>query len=414
MELPAATKVRARRAGWDEALIERLEQSPARPDQVLHLAEAKITGNRVGGWLDFVINNPDNPFAEAPLMAIRTDRERLAPLRPSENGLLLEQINAGTYGVVPDRWPYENDTPRGSTPLRGQHLPANYSIYDKSEVWADGLDALYEEAVQDRWAPSTDLDWSEGLTDLPEEMERAVCQLATVYSNHGLIEQKILAKRVEEISYGFHEVKIFVATQIYDAGRKAEALRKRSLTNGGGLGQAPLGHLYRGWYGALKWTEMIVQLDVVYKSYEVSLFEAAAEYVQTDLERRLFELLARDSRRHLRYGLKHLEWYVTYHGERAAQNARFFLGRGELALSNELVGSAVEREALVLLLAGSLETLSVGVEKLRVIRDKQLQDYIANLDSIGVDRLPRVSKKLAQLAEDPLMSGAGDVRPSTD
>jgi ribosome maturation factor RimP len=73
----------------------------------------------------------------------------------------------------------------------------------------------------------------------------------------------------------------------------------------------------------------------------------------------------------------------------------------------------VEREALVLLLAGSLETLSVGVEKLRVIRDKQLQDYIANLDSIGVDRLPRVSKKLAELAEDPLMSGAGDMRPPT-
>ena len=412
MELPAATKVRARRAGWDEALIDRLEQSPARPDQVLHLVEAKIAGDRVGGWLDFVINNPDNPFAEAPLMAIRTDRERLAPLRASENGLLLEQINAGTYGVVPDRWPFENDTPRGSAPIRGQHLPASYSIYDKSEVWAAGLEALYEEAVQDRWAPSTDLDWTEGLKELPEEMERAVCQLATVYSNHGLIEQKILAKRVEEISYGFHEVKLFVATQIYDAGRKAEALRKRSLANGGGLGQAPFGQLYRGWYGALKWTEMIVQLDVVYKSYEVSLFEAAAEYVQTELERRLFELLARDSRRHLRYGLKHLEWYLTYHGERAEQNVRFFLGRGELALSNELAHSAVEREALVLLLAGNLETLSAGVEKLRVIRGKQLQDYIANLDSINVDRLPRVSTALAGLEVDPLMSGVGDTRPA--
>jgi hypothetical protein len=412
MELPSATKVRARQVGWEEALIERLEESPARPDQVLHLVEAKITGERVSGWLDFVINNPDNPFAEAPLFAIRTDRERLARLQPSENGLLLEQINTGTYGVVPDRWPYENDTPRGSTPIRGQHLPASYSIYDKSEVWAAGLDRLYEEAIQDRWVPSTDLDWEAGLQDLPEEMERSVCQLATVYSNHGLIEQKILAKRVEEISYGFHEVKLFVATQIYDAGRKAEALRKRSLANGGGLGQAPYGQLYRGWYGALKWTDMIVQLDVVYKSYEVSLFEAAAEYVQTDLERNMFALLARDSRRHLRYGLTHLEWYLNYHGDRAAQNVRFLITRGELALSNELSGSAVEREALVLLLAGGMETLSAGVEKLRVIREKQLQDYIANLDSIGFDRLPRVSRTLKQLAEDPLANGVNSARPA--
>ena len=133
--------------------------------------------------------------------------------------------------------------------------------------------------------------------------------------------------------------------------------------------------------------------------------------MQTDLEHRLFALLARDSRRHLQYGLKHLEWYLTYHGERAAHNVRFFLGRGELALSNELTHSVAEREALVLLLAGSMETLSVGVEKLRAIRGKQLQDYIANLDSIRVDRLPYVSKQLTQLAEDPLMSGAIDPRP---
>ena len=33
-----------------------------------------------------------------------------------------------------------------------------------------------------------------------------------------------------------------------DAGRKVEVLRKRALINGGGLGQAPLGQIYRGWY----------------------------------------------------------------------------------------------------------------------------------------------------------------------
>ncbi len=67
---------------------------------------------------------------------------------------------------------------------------------------------------------------------------------------------------------------------------------------------------------------------------------------------------------------------------------------------------------MVLLLAGGMETLSAGVEKLRVIREKQLQDYIANLDSIGFDRLPRVSRTLKQLAEDPLANGDNSARPA--
>ena len=94
-----------------------------------------------------------------------------------------------------------------------------------------------------------------------EELERAVCQLCTIYSSHGLIEQKIIAKWLEPISYGFHDVKLFLGTQIYDAGHKVEALRKRALANGGGLGRSPLGTLYRGFYGSLKFSELAVVLD---------------------------------------------------------------------------------------------------------------------------------------------------------
>lgn len=405
MDLKPATKERARDLGWSDDLIARLEESPARQDQVANLVGAKIAPDRVDGWLTFIKENPDNPFVQAPLSCITTNEERVPKIDVGENGLLLHDINVGSYGIVPEHWPYENDTPLGSHPIAGQYLPASYSIFDKSEVWADGVDVLYEDAIMDRWVPATDLDWENGLGDLPEEIERAVCQLATVYSNHGLIEQKIIAKWLEEISYGFHDVKLFLATQIYDAGRKVEALRKRALANGGGLGQAPLGQIYRGWYGALKFTEMIVALDVVYKSYEVSLFEAAEDFVQTDVERKMFDLMARDSRRHLQYGLRHLEWYLRYHGEHARDNVRFFLARSEAALATELMSSHPEREALVVLLAGSMETLSTGVEKLKTIREKQLQDYIVNLDSVGFDRLSSANPALVAMANDPLSEG---------
>jgi hypothetical protein len=281
------------------------------------------------------------------------------------------------------------------------YLPGSYYIYDKSEVWAEGVDQLYEQAIRERWVPATDLDWENGLKELPEELERAVCQLCTIYSSHGLIEQKIIAKWLEPISYGFHDVKLFLGTQIYDAGHKVEALRKRALANGGGLGRSPLGTLYRGFYGSLKFSELAVVLDIVYKSFELSLFEAGQDFAKTDVEAKLYELMARDSRRHLEYGKRHLLWYIQHH-EHGRQNVRLWLDRGEGTLSVELRHSHPEREALVLLLGDGMERLSAGVEKLGSLRRKQIADYIALLDSVGIDRMRNLNPGLGKLADDPL------------
>ena len=153
-----------------------------------------------------------------------------------------------------DHWPYENDTPLGSHPTPGSYAPGSYTVYDKSEVWADGVDALYEEAIRAHWIPATDINWA-GLEALPDDMERALCQVCTTFAQHGLSEAKLLGSWEEKIAYGFHDVKDYLATWLFDSGRKVEALRKRALANGGGLGIQGLGTLYRAWYGALKATE---------------------------------------------------------------------------------------------------------------------------------------------------------------
>lgn len=400
MELTNATKVRGRELGWDDALIARIEQSPVTEGTVANLAAMHIPGERVAGFLDLAERLPDQFGAKNFFNFIRTSSERGLRATPGPDGLELANINIGTYGQVPDRWPYENDAPRGSHPNRNSYSPGSYYIYDKSEVWAEGLDVLYEDAIRDRWIPATDLDWRQDLSDLPEELERSYCQFATVMSSHALAEQKIIAKWLEPISYGFHEVMLFLGTQIYDAGHKVEAFRKRALANGGGLGQAPLGTLYRGWYGALKFTAMLTYVNVIYKSYELSLFESAAGYAQTNLDRRMLELMAQDSRRHLEYGKRHLLWYLQHH-DRAEQTVQHWLGKGETTLSNELRHSPVERESLIVLLAGGLEKLDIGVERLRTIRQKQLMDYIHVLDEIGIDRLPMVDSGLVRIAGEP-------------
>ena len=400
MELSTATKTRGKELGWDNALIERAEASRLKERVFANLAMMNLAPERLGAFLDMIDRNPDR-FDNLSFNFIRTKSDRGIRAVRGPNGLGSPQINVGTYGQVPDRWPYENDTPLGAHPDFNNYGPGSYTIYDKVEVWADGVDELYEDAIRNRWIPATDLTWKEGLRDLPEELERATCQLATIYSSHGLVEQKIISKWFEDISYGFHDVKLFLGTQVYDAGHKVEALRKRALANGGGLGQAPLGTLYRGWYGALKFSEMITALDVVYKSYERTLFGAAQDFAKTDLDAQLYGLMAQDAQRHLEYGKRHLLYYLQ-HKDRAPGFVSFFLNRAEAALSNELRHAPEEREALVLLLGNGRENAAEGVEKLRALRQKQLMDYVAVLDDVGIDRLPAVNPGLAKMAEDPL------------
>ncbi|MFN8615975.1 MAG: hypothetical protein U0837_02660 [Dehalococcoidia bacterium] len=400
MELKDTTKARGQMLGWTDDLVAKIEASALKDRTVANIAYMKLPADRVAAFVDKVNENPER-MSQITFNFIRTRSERGVRATPGPDGLTLDRINIGSYGQVPDMWPYENDAPRGSHPSEDNYLPGSYTIFDKSEVWAEGVDVLYEDAIKERWIPATDLDWANGLKQLPDEVERAMCQLCTTYSANGLVEQKIISKWFEPISYGFHDVMLFLGTQVYDAGHKVEALRKRALANGGGLGQAPLGTLYRAWYGALKLTEMLVCLDVVYKSYEVTLFEANRDFAKTDLDAKLFDLMANDSRRHLEYGKRHMLWYMQRH-PRGQQNVQAWLGRGEASLSNEIRHSHAEREALVVLFANGLEKVNTGVEKLRQLRQKQNTDYITLMDSLGIDRLPQFNPGLAKMAEDPL------------
>jgi hypothetical protein len=176
-----------------------------------------------------------------------------------------------------------------------------------------------------------------------------------------------------------------------------EVLRKRSLANGGGMGIQALGTMYRAWYGALKITELLVALGVVYKSYEVVTFERLAEVLENPTDRDIFARLAKDSRRHLEFGSRHLKYYVQHHPN-AREYLEHFLNRSESALADELHHSRAEGAALAILLGGGVEKLEAGTAALRQLREDQLRRYLLILDACAVDRLPRVNPGLLQLA----------------
>lgn len=402
MQLSQKLKMRAAARGWSDELVTRVEESIAPTSQVEALLNLTIEPERIGKWLDFVESNPDHPFAAgAQFIMFQPAGEQGLKPTPSADGMRLSDVDIGSYAHVPDVWTLQNDTPRGTQPVPGLHMPAGYSIYDRHEVWAEGVSDLYEDAIRDRWIPATDLGWA----DRPEqsaELERATGQVCAVYSTYGIAEQKIISRWLEEISYGFHEVKLFLATQVYDAGRKVESLRKRALLGDGIIGKAPLSDITTAWYAALTFTDMITALDVVYKSYEVTAFEAAQDWARTDFDRDLFARLAGDSHRHLEYGLKHLEWYLRY-ADRAKEHIGIFLAKAEGGIASEMAQSNVEREALAVLYGDGVERIDAGVAELGKLRERQYHEYIARLQQAGLDRHGDAIGILPLAAQDPLL-----------
>src|SRR4030042_735104 len=74
----------------------------------------------------------------------------------------------------------EQDTPnrlRGAA-ARPEAPRIGYLLGGKSDVWSENAAMLYEEAVQRQWSSATDVPW-ETLKPLPDDLERAMCQLCT-------------------------------------------------------------------------------------------------------------------------------------------------------------------------------------------------------------------------------------------
>jgi hypothetical protein len=365
-------------AGLAPERIEQAIRSGLRPDQAMQLlAQMRARAGASGalGSLQSTIS-PAQQQAQGPppldmsWASAPTERGRLPPI--TDKGLELGAIEGGSYGFVPDHWPLENDTPRGAyLPPETANLAASYTIYDKSEVWADNAAFLYEEAIRGHWVSATAVPW-ESLRPLPRHEELAIDQICTNWSEWAHLGLEAVSKWLEEISYGFHEVKLYLATVCFDYGRQTEAFRKRALANGGGLGVQTPGVLNRAIYSAMKFSEMAAMLLVLRTSFQLSLWEGYGSAIaRTDADRKLLELASRDLRRHLDYGLEHIKYFVqTQPAKRNYMHT--WLNRGEASLAAELRRNKPQNEALMLLLDPDPR---VARTKLESIWKRQLEEY---------------------------------------
>jgi hypothetical protein len=307
--------------------------------------------------------------------------------RPGKRGLTLDDINVGSYGAVPDRARGATYRPRGAAPRSGV-ARVGYGVRERSEVWSDNATFLYEEAVQRQWSSATDIPWKE-LHELPEELERAMCQLCTYLTEVEFVAGDVPGKWIPQIPAEFFEAKLFLSTQVMDEARHFDVFRKRALANGGGLlretGAAGLRNIMDG----RDFTEMSAIMHVMAEGFVQSLFRCGEWIGQTDVDKRIFRMCAQDESRHLAFGVMHLKYVLEKDPDRR-EEIHAYLDKGEGILFNEIQDNAMF-EAVALLLGGGKDKLDKGMEKFLAVRKKQVNEYVHRLEVAGLgDRKARM------------------------
>ena len=407
VEIPPELVTLAKTVGWPEALLGELLQRGAQQADLIRYMSLGVTADQVRQFLasaDAGEGGGGPPAPQLDLAWMRVPTEWGTRAKPTKSGLTIDAINVGKYGDVPDTWEYQTEMPRGAVPILGVE-GMGYSVYEKQELWADNAGALYEEAIQRRWRPATDIAWDQ-LKPLPDDLERAICQICTHFSEKAQLEADVLSGWEPELSYGYHEVKLYLATVIFEGARHAELFRKRALSNGGGLGLQSTGWGHRSVTDARNFTEMLTVQMVLQDTFTIVQYQFCEKYAPTEAEQLLYRLAMQDKARHIAYGLAHLKYVLLHRQERRLEMERY-LDKGEALLVADDRDTAT-REAFAILFAGSKEKIGEGLAIYEQMRRRQVRQYLDRLSWATIERAEHLHPALRPYAaSDGAENGTG-------
>ena len=326
--------------------------------------------------------------------------------RPSnrEGGLTIDDINIGIYAHIPAHAEARNRIPRGAMALPGVTDVGGYSVCDSSRLWADNAGELYEEAISRRWSTATDLPWetAQGLSD---DVELAICQVATELATHAQVEMETIAKWFRELNPTYHEVKLHLSTTIYDDARLFDGYRKRAMLNGGGMMLESPGWINRIIFECYSgWTEVSILMFLVRGSFTHTILRYLSVYGPTELDRELALRCMVDKTRHIQYGMEHLRFSFTTAPERAQAYATS-IAAAEAQIARE-ERDHVLWEALAIIFGGGVENIDAGMEIVNRLRRDWINAYVERMEWAGVPRRGRLIGALRQWVEEPVAAEA--------
>ncbi len=306
-------------------------------------------------------------------------------------GFLLQNADSGPFDQTPDFSDNMTGRPRGALKRPDAPRVGNYPVRTKSDVWLRNGAQLYEEAVQRQWSSSTDIPWHT-LEALPDEIERAECQLTTFLTEVEFVAGDVPGKWIAYTTPDYYEPRMYLISQIMDEARHLDVFRKRALANGGGL----MGQLNRaGAAGgvidsARDFTEMSARLHISGEGSVLSLFRMGELMSYNDAEKAMYRLAASDESRHVAFGVMHLQYLSQTDPERSAE-IHGYLDEIELGLTaaadpqNPVVRGTDSNTAISILMGGGADKSSIeeGQKMLLAVRRRQIKEYMQRVRVAG-------------------------------
>ena len=303
----------------------------------------------------------------------------------------------GRVEQVPEQAPTTTGfAPRGAVVEQG--APAfDFTINERSTVWAAEVADLYEQATANQWDASRDIPWDR-LEPLPEPLERAVCQLMTFLTENEYSALYVPAKFVPRINPQFNEVVLFLCTQMMDESRHIEAFTKRALANGGGL-------QYSAASTQLSLKTLFDQHDFSTASFLLSVlgegtFLDLLRFIETHAPEPVTAEICRraraDETRHVHFGMAHMRYYLAQDPANYERLLRAVRERAVFMASVTEVSPRVQ-EALAILAAGGLnpDRLPDGLAKVRVLIQEMHEHRMRRLLAAGF--LPEQAEEISAL-----------------
>lgn len=323
---------------------------------------------------------------------------------PSERGITLMDIDRAS-GLYPGPHAPPGVTPRGAGNEPGLG-PREWDLNEKHELWGENLVTLYEEATSRQWRATEDIDWHL-LEPLPPDLERAACQFNTFLTMGEYLVNDVLAPWIPAFNTYYHEIKLFLATQLMDEARHTEVFRKRTFANGGGLGMTlDLGNALAA-IGATKissgsgagsdpdknplfstWDHVSYAIHVVFEGAILSMFRFGEYLGKTDLDKQIFRMVMQDEARHVAYGTMHLKYLVDNSPNAEAQLARLH----DLATASEMFFldlffmHPATVESCSILAGDGVDGIEKGLEIYKMAYRKMREEYLLRTESAGLNR----------------------------
>jgi hypothetical protein len=310
--------------------------------------------------------------------------------RPERHGggLTINALNVGIYADIPDHIPYRNRCPRGAYPAPEAGNIGGYYLQDKYEQWADCAGLLYEEGISRRWATATEIPWDTA-RDIPEDVELAICQVATELCQQASVETEVISAWLQNLSPGYHEVKLFLSTVVYDAARFFDGYRKRAMLNGGGMLMESPGRMNRQILETYAgWSETVLTQYLMRGALQKTILRYLSVYGPSEADRVLAYRMLPDRARGAAYAVDHTRFAIS---QRPSLRQTFtdWLVRVEMVQAGEN-RDPVLWEALAVIFGGGVEHIDEGMQRVRELQRDWVREYVRYTKTAGVDRGPRL------------------------